>query len=411
MIIKRKHHLKLNNTTANWVLVRVPSEFNNIIGTIKDEHGNEKEIIVDTSFRDTHHSRICAEVIASPTYLNGDTIIYENYPGTPRPLTYRGHDDVLLQVKTLAPKRRRPENIYPPVCATFEPTFTTLLNEPIRIKNGQTVYFHYNVLLNETNYLGRDESGQLVYKVHYSQLFCVVDNGNITMLNGYVLVSEYYEDDTEEIVLRDSRFEWKFKGKTKNGLVVQVDEKPKYLIGRLEHIGPGLGTNTRMIEPGELIMYRPKSEFKNTIEGTEYYVMRQWDIVAIVISAEELREFDRSFQDHNIGDVGLLPIKPVGDYVMLTPETPEIKSKTKLHVYDPKNKDQEFKPGELFILGTTVSHKKNGLPTKGNVLGSGENTKGWNGKKVMYIKGPAYVWVEEYELAFVREGDIQGEFI
>lgn len=377
---------------------------------MKDENGETKEIYVDPSFRETHHSRICAEVVTLPQYLSGDTIIYENYPGTPRPLTYRGHDDVLLQIKTLAPKRRRPENIHPPVCGTFEPTFTTLKDEPVRIKKGDTVYFHYNVLLTETNFMYREENGQLIYKLHYEQLFCYVRDGKITMLNGYVLVSEYFEDNMEDIVLKDSRFEWKFKGKTKNGLVVQIDEKPKYLVGRLEHIGPGLGTNVREIEPGELVMYRPRSEFKNTIEGREYYVMRQWDIVALVISAEELKEFDLSMRDHAIGECSFLPIKPVGDYVMIEPETPELKSKTKLHVYDP-NKPQEFKPGELFVLPVTVSHKKKGLATKGLVLGSGENTKGWNGKKVLYLKGSAYVWVEEYGVAFVREGDVQGEFL
>lgn len=389
---------------SDFVLVKVDSELETFAGMIKDDKGNEIKLILNPNFRPTHHSKISARVISSPRRLSGkDNPLYEIYPGSPRPLSYRGHD-YIKSVMDDIPIRYQKNHVVPYQCGMFRPKMQTHADVQVDIEPGDTVYFHYNTLLNEQNYLYRDmRDGMLVYRVPYGSIYCRVRKQKITMLNAFVLVSEIYDDEVVDIEV-DGRT---VKGKMHGNLVASIGERPKYLSGILRHIGEGIGPDRRDIPVGTHVVFRPSSEFVNMIEGEAFYVMRHWDIVASWIPDSEIDElrhkpgfemFERNFW-----------IRPEGDYVMVRPNP--IKMGKNTRIFDPKAIIQKFKQGEIFLLpGTVKDNKKRKVFSYGvgKVIDSGVLCD-INNKEVYYEKGPHYVYIEEYDLGFVRAGDVFGE--
>lgn len=395
---------------CDYVLVKIDSEFNKYLGVGRDDNGNEVQLLIDSRWRPEQHAKITAEVIAVPGYLSGkDNPYYEKYVGLPRPGTYRGHDQILKQLLMLPLKyQKKEEGKVPYRCFGWTPKMQTSYGIPVEVEVGDKSYFHYGSLINEENYMYRDTDGRMVYKIHYSQLFCVVREGKIIMLNGNVLVDEYADDDFEDVEVGDHSI----RAKVKKGLVVQIGEKPKYLTGLLRYIGSPIGEETRKTcAPGELIMFRPSSEFKNTIEGHEYYVMKQWDIVAKVLRVE--KEVDELLSMY--AQVEVNNLLPVGDYLLVEPEEVDFMPSVKKRIFDPTQEIQDFKPGELFVLRETISHEKTNKFLKhgvGTVISGGELNDGkFTGKRVAYGKGHCYLYLPEYKKVLIRYTDVFGEFI
>lgn len=400
---------------SDFVMVRVSSTLNTFLGVIKDENGKEVKLVVNPDWRPTHHVRICAEVVAVPQYLSGrDNPLYENNPGSPKPVSYRSHDKINEQMEMMPKLYRKTANI-PYLCGKYVPDFQTHAGVEPEVPVGSTIYFHYNSLLNTSNYMwseppGPDQDmGDLIYLIHYSQIFCYVVGGKITMLNGYVLVSEYYDGSPDEIEVNGQ----KMFGKVQNGIVTEIRTKPKYLTGMVEHIGKGIGKDIRQTEPGALVMFRPSSEFRNTIEGVTYYVMRHWDLVAEWLSDSEIRHVEELARQQGVV-IEFNKLIPIGDYVMIVPEEQEISKNIVTHVFDPNAITQDFKPGEIFVPHTAVSQEKKKKIHKygvGTVLLQGELcAKNFVGKKVAFEKSAHYIWVEEFKVVLTRYGDIYGNY-
>jgi co-chaperonin GroES (HSP10) len=402
----------ITKVPADFVLVRVDSEFNDKL-VIKGDDG-DLELKIDTRFRPTHHSRICAEVIAPCDYLSGRDVMYEKHPGLPVGTPYRGHDFIEKKVLQTPRKYRKDINI-PYRCGSYEAEFQTLSGIVPDVKNGDIVYHHFNCLLDHENFVGKDGES-LIYKIPYAKIFCRVRDGVITMLNGYIFVSEVWDDDAEDVAVGG----FNIKARLKGALVTETVVKPKFGIGKLEHIGEPLGSDARSVSPGEIIMYVPSAKnwdtekrygFTNNIEGRDYYVMSQWDVFAITMSKQEIGWYVQKFQGQGFG-IEYLTIKPVGDYVMIAPERLPV-TKTEAVVYDPNATQQNFKPGQLFILPETAkkTKRKGNIPYGiGNVLTCGESANVPQGAKVMYGKSAFYVYLEEEDKVFVRKQDIFGWF-
>jgi co-chaperonin GroES (HSP10) len=395
------------NIISDYVIVKVDSELNTFAGLIKDDKGNEIELVLNPNFRPTHHSKICAVVASVPSYLTGkDNPLYEIYQGAPRPTTYRGHDYVKSVMDSIPKKYQKKQKI-PYQCGGYAPMMQTIAGMPVEVRVGDKVYFHYNSLLNEENYLWRDEDGMLVYKILYSNLFCYIRDQEIHMLNSYILVSEIYDEESKEIDRGDGVL---IRAKTKGDLVVSVVDRPLYLSGKLEHIGKGIGPMKRSTRPGTLVMFRPSSEFINMIEGEPFYVMRQWDIIAEWMNKQEIDKIKSV--DPRVSDAisGYDWLSPAGDYLLVKPDQIQLKEKTK--VYDPNKMYQDFEPGEIFVLADSVKdNKKKKIHSfgVGNVISSGNICPDkYTGKKIYYEKGSYYVWIEEYQVALVRYGDVFG---
>jgi co-chaperonin GroES (HSP10) len=161
------------------------------------------------------------------------------------------------------------------------------------------------------------------------------------MLNKNVLLTPYYDESYEEIEVANFRVKAKMKG----DLAVSVKDEPEYMKG---------------IHNGVKVLYRPvldegskRQGFVNNIEGKEYFLMKEWDIVA---------QFD--------------PLVPVGDYELLVPQRTESQ-------------------GGVLFVNPKLTHT-------GTVM-----TGPLAGQEVIYNKGSKKnLWLREYERMLVHKEDI-----
>ncbi|MDX1628599.1 MAG: hypothetical protein R3345_07860 [Fulvivirga sp.] len=212
------------------------------------------------------NTKITAEVVSVPHKLKG-IVLYGEDEGFP---PYQGRF-------TSDGKR------YPTI---HQRKYITMENQPIDIEVGDTVYFHY-LTLSDHNYVGKDRDGMELYKCGYDQVFCYVRDGQINMVNGYIAVSALKDDSYEEIEIDKLDTMGKKVGTkkievkmTEGGIIYDMDNKPVFRHGKISHIGKSPDLRNYEVSKGSTIVYSDWSEFKNTIEGTEYYIMKVFDVVA-----------------------------------------------------------------------------------------------------------------------------------
>ena len=113
---------------------------------------------------------------------------------------------------------------------------------------------------------------------------------------------------------------------TRTGIITDIDHKPMAMNGIVRHIGVPIANANYGFTANDKVIYLKGSEFKNNIEGKDYYVMKQWDVVAKIVGKQLI---------------------PVGDYVLLDAETPRKKI-----IWTPKEK----KPvrGRIISIGNRV---------------------------------------------------------
>jgi len=143
-------------------------------------------------------------------------------------------------------------------------------------KAGDIIYFHYNLTATD-NYM-QNINGQSVFICDNDDLiFCSVKEGVVTMNRNWVMVEPLPDEDVAEFEVEKV----KIKGKKVGNIIIPGDEK-KALMGKLVEIG-----NTDMdVKVGSTIYFSPDSEFENRIEGKDYYLMRQEDVLACVNEQE-----------------------------------------------------------------------------------------------------------------------------
>lgn len=143
------------------------------------------------------------------------------------------------------------------------------------VKEGDRIYFHYNAL-EEFNIIP-DQQG--LWVIDYTEIFCAVRDGKIIMIGGKILSEALFDEDIQEVEVDGVMTRVRL---TKSGLVSEVNPEHNLRKARLAHIGtPLAGEEPVPIQPGDVFYYVNNADFKNTIEGKEYFVMNQEDIIAI----------------------------------------------------------------------------------------------------------------------------------
>jgi co-chaperonin GroES (HSP10) len=201
------------------------------------------------------------------------------------------------------------------------------------------VYFHYLSLRPDTeeqpsvSYVGDGENGMNIHMIQNKDMYCYLRDGEINMLWGWALVLPKYDTDVEDVELDGHNIKAKM---SKSGLVLSVGEEPLLQQGVVEHINPtDFVLSRRNLSKGDTVLFLKNANFKNTIEDVEYYVMREWDIIA--------KKEDTCY-------------KPLGDYVAIK-ELSEIKSSLITEGY---LKEEMIRKGEVLDVGPDVEDVKVG---------------------------------------------------
>lgn len=247
------------------------SGINKIIVTVEDrlvrdiEMGS-KNLILDPTFDIYRNTKITAKVVSVPDNIS-TTVLYEEYVGHPYPT--RVNDT----------GKRHPIDFTPKMA----------VNEgPPQVEPGDVIYFHY-LSLSKGNYLGRDDDGKEIYMIGYEQIFCRVRKGELTMLNGFIAVSAVWDEGYEQVEFPEISVTGDLTGNTRSlkvkqsegGIIYDVNEAPLYRTGVVKHRGVAPDGKDYKVAAGDRIIYSDFSEFKNTLEGEEYYIMKLWDVVAV----------------------------------------------------------------------------------------------------------------------------------
>jgi co-chaperonin GroES (HSP10) len=140
------------------------------------------------------------------------------------------------------------------------------------VQVGDLIYFHYLTTSDETNCIYGN-----YYKVPYYWIFCVVRSGNILPIGSWTLCEQVVEEDFNTVDVGGHKVEAIISA---SGLVIGINKKPSTKFARLAHIGkPLVGADELKVSQGSLVFLNKNSNFKNTIEGKEYYTVRQGDIL------------------------------------------------------------------------------------------------------------------------------------
>jgi hypothetical protein len=227
-----------------------------------------RHIYFDPSFEPWQHVRIYGEVVQVPLKLRKIPIM--QWP--------RGVPDYV----------------------DFSPfEYKYLSDIPMVVKPGDRIYTHFNTVLNFKNIVKEipdpenpNKTIEWWYKVRYDQILCGVRDGQILPVGSYVLVEPDMETEDDILIpiavmggdgkpLRDATGAPILKPKDQ-----WLRRKPrpteKYLRGFVRHVGEPLNGDVCEISMGQLIYYRVNADWKNIIEGKEYFVIRQKHIVGRV---------------------------------------------------------------------------------------------------------------------------------
>lgn len=369
----------LHGDFVDYVLVKMPSKFNDRVGSfylsidpkiIQNEFTPDDEVS-DAKFGEERNIRTSSIVFAAPSRLNPINL-YENYAGTPKYTPYISHeiikDAVLKMPKNL--KKNYGRNMYYP--GNPPDSYQQQPNNP-DIKVGDKIYFEYNVLLDESAFVDRDDEGE-VYKIPYQSIYCFVRNGEISMINGWVFVKSVEREHVKSSI-------------------ILMNNKPQPNVGEIAHIGPWM--DTFMPEKGEKCLFlRTLFSVKEyeyltdshtisgyEVEGELYYPMRNYEIVAVNREGKLL---------------------PVGDFVKIKPEVMSHIGKTSTIEFK-NGQHQPFKAGQIFVPEGSVTHEK-----KNKVYNYGFGL--CDGKRVAYGKSSLYVYLNEVDVLFLHRRDLWGTF-
>ena len=70
--------------------------------------------------------------------------------------------------------------------------------------------------------------------------------------------------------------------KTAGGLFIPDTAKEKPLMGKVVAVGPGTAEDTMEVKEGDTVLYGKYSGTEINVDGTDYLIMKQADIMAIL---------------------------------------------------------------------------------------------------------------------------------
>jgi co-chaperonin GroES (HSP10) len=303
----------MSYTGIHHVLVRLQGRYNEQITTENGlqlyrggSRGTEAEFIY------AHEDNICGEVVGT-CVKSGKKLIGGTNRGLPKYVS--GSNDSI------------PSKAYYK-CTPYKDEGITTQGNPTEVQEGDLVYFQRGAIKDD-NFIDRETDGSLLLLVEYSNLFLRIRNGKTEMLGMYCQAEKYFGEDIED---HDG-----IKGRKLTygslELIIPTDGR-KIQHGKVLSIGKGISDMPKPeVEAGDIIIYEPKAEFENEIEGKLVYIFYTGDLMAKLVGNE---------------------IIPIGDYVTITPDKPKSDS----HIFIPQSvlDKQKVSIGEVTGVGSFVSN-------------------------------------------------------
>jgi len=140
---------------------------------------------------------------------------------------------------------------------------------------GDKAYFKY-LCSDEEQML--KEGNENFLRVQMDQIFCYVRNGSITPFGGWVLAKSIFDEGVVEVEVEGKMIPAKLSA---SGLVTDLDISFRENLSKIVHIGlPLAGEEELGVAPGDIVVMEKMSHHKYQIEGIEYFVFHQSDILA-----------------------------------------------------------------------------------------------------------------------------------
>lgn len=165
----------------------------------------------------------------------------------------------------------------------------------MEVNVNDRVYFHYLAVteaLSNDSFIhveGNGENRVWYVRVRYDQIFCAVRKEKIIPIQGYAFIRpnlESWEDILKPVayVGEDGK-----PMKNKDGspmlkpksewIRMKIVPDHKYLEGFVEHIGTPLYGDKRECDVGQKILYKRNADWKQRIEGKDYFTILQRHII------------------------------------------------------------------------------------------------------------------------------------
>jgi co-chaperonin GroES (HSP10) len=202
------------------------------------------------------HKRIYGTVLSIPISYS-DTKVHAIDPGLPTPKAFIGHEWIQDKINR-GYKIHTNKDYYPSTFEGYE--FITLkdISKLCDINVDDVVYFDEKVT-EPDNFMGMKD-GKELFKARIDEIFCVVRGGKIIMQGGWVLVEpdmETWGDIT-----------------TPSGIIKKTNPEPRPLMGTIRHV-----RDHEFMRAGQKIIYKSDADWTFKIQGKQYYVIQENDIL------------------------------------------------------------------------------------------------------------------------------------
>lgn len=261
---------------ANNVLIKVHS----LVESKTDHRGIAGQaIMVDTTYEPEKRVKTSGTVVQLPLYLG-------NLPFSSIPSGYPGYGAIREVDGDM-------DDPSPDFYTTGKSRFRMMNDIAAEVQVGDTIYFKWRVIHNRNNLVAESiekdaaKPSAWIFRVPYDQIYCSLRDGKIIPIGGHVLIDPIFE--TWEEILRPTYYPYKnnlgeFIERPKSEWIqTKVAPAKKDQQGVVAHVGTPIRGERREINPGDKVLYRPKLKSLVKIEGKQYFVMRQDQVVCRVI--------------------------------------------------------------------------------------------------------------------------------
>jgi len=142
-------------------------------------------------------------------------------------------------------------------------------DDGVDLQPGEKVYFHHFVCderINKYISVASDEkiTKEKIYQAYIDQVYCVIRDEDIVMLQDYVFVEPVYEDDSNYI--------------TSSGIYLKPEKETLKERGIVRHINKF--SEDLDIKVGQKVIFQKACNYEMEVEGKTYYRMKNENILA-----------------------------------------------------------------------------------------------------------------------------------